>query len=86
MKETLLRFLKHAPKWREMNIARTIMEQLGGRRFITMTGARDFMDFGNTLQFRLPSRFAKDGINQVRITLTPADLYDMEFGKVFKLN
>jgi len=69
-----------------MSITQTILDQLGGRRFIAMTGAKDFMATGGqSLQFKLPSRFAKHGINYVHITLTPTDLYDVEFGKVFKL-
>jgi hypothetical protein len=62
-----------------MNIATTIYEQLGGRRFRAMTGAKNFLDGGNYLQFDLPSRFAKHGINKVRVTLSPADTYTITF-------
>lgn len=62
------------------SIALTILEQLGGSRFIAMTGARDLVADKSELRFKLPARFAKDGINFVRVTLTPADLYDMSFG------
>ena len=62
----------------------TIMEQLGGGRFIAMTGARDFIgDEPNAvLAFALPGRLAAKGINKVRVTLTPADLYTVEFFKL----
>ncbi|MBF0388372.1 MAG: hypothetical protein HQL20_11095 [Candidatus Omnitrophica bacterium] len=65
-----------------MNVAQTIYRQLGGGKFATMTGAKNFVDGGNFLSFKLPSNFAKGGINYVKITLTPLDLYDMELGKI----
>ena len=33
-----------------MNIASTILEQLGGNKFIAMTGASHFVSDGNTLR------------------------------------
>lgn len=63
-------------------VAETIFEQLGGRRFIVMTGARHFVADGNVLRFRLPSNFTKDGINAVRITLNCMDTYDLVFSNV----
>jgi len=65
-----------------VNVATEIYKQLGGGKFVAMTGAKNFVDGGNFLSFKLPSRFAKNGINYVKITLTPLDLYDMEFGKL----
>jgi hypothetical protein len=62
-----------------MIIAKTILSQLGGSHFIAMTGAKAFVSDGNTLQFKLPSRFARGGTNFVRVTLEPSDLYKMEF-------
>jgi len=67
-------------------VAQTILDQLGGRRFIALTGAKYLMYTVQGLQFKLPSRFANRGINFVNIILTPADLYDVEFGKIVKLN
>jgi hypothetical protein len=61
--------------------ADTILAQLGGGKFIAMTGANGFIQGGRTLSFKLP-RGARDGINGISITLTPADLYDVEFLKV----
>jgi hypothetical protein len=67
----------------DMTVAKTILEQLGGRRFSVMTGAKNFIGSENTLSFRLPgSGFAKDGINAVRVTLNGLDLYDVEFSRV----
>lgn len=64
------------------NVAQTILEQLGGRKFLVMTGAKNLMGGNNSLQFRLPSNFATDGINSVVITLDPSDTYTVRFGKI----
>lgn len=64
-------------------VAQTIYEQLGGRRFAAMTGARDFVSDGNTLRFRLPARFARRGITRVRIDYHPGqDLYEIQFARI----
>ena len=31
-------------------IAKTILQQIGGRRFVAMTGSKDFIDMGNGLR------------------------------------
>lgn len=64
-------------------IASTILEQLGGRanRFAVMTGARDFVALESGVQFAI-GKGAKAGINKVRILLTPADTYTVEFWKI----
>lgn len=59
-----------------MTIAQTIREQLGGNKFIAMTGARDFINHGNGLSFRLPK--AANKITHIRISLVN-DLYDVDF-------
>ncbi len=64
-----------------MQVANTILEQLGGNRFLAMTGAKQLVGMDNGLMFGLP-RGAKDGINKVRITLTPDDFYTVEFFKI----
>ena len=67
----------------QMNIAHTILQQLGGRRFVTMTGARNILALDSGLRFKLPSRnFAKQGINLVSITLDPSDTYIIQFEKL----
>ena len=63
-------------------VAEKILEQLGGNRFIVMTGARGFLADGNALRFRLPSNFASHGINAASVTLNAADTYDLVFSKV----
>jgi hypothetical protein len=67
-------------------IATEILNQLGGSRFVAMTGAKMFAHDAGSLRFRLPSRFAREGINFVKVTLTAADDYTVEFGKVWGIN
>ena len=72
-----------------LQIAQTILEQLGGRRFIVMTGAKNLVALSDSpalrggLGFTLPAGgcFTRDRINRVFIELTPADLYRV---RVFK--
>ena len=64
-------------------IAETILQQIGGGKFKIMTGAKNFLSHKEgALSFRIPSRFAKFGINYVKITLNASDTYDVEYGKV----
>jgi hypothetical protein len=64
------------------SVATTILQQLGGGRFVAMTGAKHILADKNALVFQLPRRFAKDGINAVKITLEPSDTYTVEFKKI----
>lgn len=50
-----------------MEIAETILIQLGGKRFIAFTGAKNFTAIKNGLQFNLPKNACK--VNCVQITL-----------------
>jgi hypothetical protein len=61
----------------DMQIAETILAQLGGRRFTSMTGAKDIYAIKSGVQFKV-GRNCK-GVNKVRITLNAADTYDMQF-------
>lgn len=63
-------------------IATEILNQLGGNKFRVMTGAKDMIATESGLQFKLPSRFAKQGINCVQIKLNGMDLYDIKFIKI----
>ena len=65
-------------------VAQTILEQLGGRRFLAMTGAKNLLGDENSLQFQLPRDpgFVKDGITNVRIELVASDTYALTFFKV----
>lgn len=63
-------------------IAVEILRQLGGHRFLVMTGARDLVAMENGMLFKLPSNRARKGINYVKIVLNGADTYDVTFYKV----
>lgn len=68
-----------------MDTAQIILSQLGGNRFLAMTGANclvaDASRGRGALQFKL-RRGASNGATLVRVTLTDADLYDLDFFKV----
>ena len=54
------------------------MEQIGGRRFATMTGSKDFIDMGNGLRMSLARN--KTSANRLDIIYDAgADLYNMRF-------
>jgi hypothetical protein len=65
-------------EWR----AEEVLQQLGGKKFITMTGAKNFVknDPKKQIIFKIGGG-AKGGINYVRISLTSMDLYTVEFLK-----
>lgn len=66
----------------DMTVARVILDQLGGNRFVAMTGAKHFTGGNAFLQFSIPTtRVGK--INKVVITLNGKDLYDVGF---FRMN
>ena len=60
--------------------AAIILKQIGGNRFIAMTGAKDFAFSDKYMSFKI-GRNSK-GINFVRIAHNAMDTYDMEFGFV----
>lgn len=67
-----------------MAVAKTILEQLGGGKFMVITGASNFLGDANSLSFRLPGGggFCKDGINHVKIELTGMDDYIVTFNRI----
>ena len=63
-----------------MTVPETILTQLGGKRFITMTGARKFTADGeNKLIFTLPRNAAKRNISRVTVRLDWSDTYTISF-------
>lgn len=56
-------------------VPQTILSQLGGNRFIMMTGAKNFVGSEDALIFDLPKG------HKMRITLTAMDDYDIEYFK-----
>ena len=63
-------------------VAEAILEQLGGHGFVRMTGARELTAGQYWLSFRLPGNMCLHGINHVKITLTPADVYEVVFSAI----
>jgi len=61
-----------------------ILKQLGGNKFIAMTGAKDFIrdDKKSMIGFKIGHNC--NNINYVRITLNSMDTYDMEFLSIRK--
>jgi hypothetical protein len=82
---------KAPPREREVDrsgslqIANTILQQLGGHKFVMMTGAKDIVALDAGIQFKIPK--GKGGINFVKIELNRGrDTYDVEFSrKTFSL-
>ena len=62
-----------------MQIAKTILDQLGGNKFKAMTGAANLMAIENGLVFSIKGCRK---INKVRIVLNQMDTYNVEFLKI----
>lgn len=60
-----------------MTVAEIILQQLGGNRFIAMTGSYHFVGDRNSLTMTL--RRNKSKANRLKITLTAMDDYTIEF-------
>lgn len=62
-----------------MSVANTILQQLGGNKFIVMTGSKNFLSDGNTLRMSLAKNYSR--ANRLEVTLDADDLYTMRFYK-----
>lgn len=63
-------------------IADTILRQLGGSKFITMTGAKNFsFDAKGNLAFRFLKPRGKK-VNYCKISLDSTDTYNVQFGYI----
>ena len=60
-----------------MQIAQTILSQLGGNKFVAMTGSKNFLAVENGINMKLTRNKCK--AQWLRITLNGKDLYDMKF-------
>lgn len=69
---------------RNMEVAQTLLHQMGGkRRLAIMTGANTFIALSEQeggVSFKIKNR---KGPNFVKIILTSADLYEVEFGRIW---
>jgi hypothetical protein len=66
----------------DLTVAKTILAQLGGERFVMMTGATNFVGSADSLTFKVGRN--PERVTHVRVTLTPDDLYDVTFFKAGK--
>lgn len=67
-------------------IAQDILTQLGGNKFLVMTGCKTLVDMGNGIRMTL-SGIANTKAKWLYITLNSMDTYDMKFvGEKKKLN
>lgn len=62
-------------------IAQTILAQLGGNKFIAMTGAKNLVHGNRYLSFQLP-RGATNKAKYVKIALEINDTYTVTFSKI----
>jgi hypothetical protein len=58
-------------------VPQIILEQLGGKRFLAMTGAYSLTGSADALSMRLPRGPAGKRVGGVRITLDPSDTYTL---------
>lgn len=70
-----------------MNFAEIILQQLGGRQFIAMTGSKNFVyenasDKNPDPWFRMDLSQNKAGVNRLKVTLKASDTYTLEFYKM----
>lgn len=64
-----------------MVVAETILAQLGGRKFILMTGAKNLVGGERELGMKLGSG-AQKGITHLRIVLDASDTYTVTFLRI----
>lgn len=65
----------------DLSISKTILAQLGGNKFVAMTGAKSFVGSENSLTFRIGRN--KTRCNYVQVIYNfGKDLYEVRFGYV----
>lgn len=61
-----------------MSVAKIILQQLGGGKFLAMTGSTNLLDIGGGLSFKIRAK-CKSGIKYCRVKLETTDTYSVEF-------
>ena len=64
-----------------LTIANTILAQLGGNKFLAMTGAKNLLAGDHSLSMKL-GRGAKNGITHLTVELNGFDTYTVKFQRV----
>ena len=68
------------------SVAATILQQLGGKKFIAMTGAKNLVGSDTSLKMDVPHARCNDKpIKGVRIILSGNDTYSIEAFRILKL-
>lgn len=67
---------------KDPQIALTILEQLGGRLFLMLTGSTGLVDSGRGLQLKIGSNAKR--VTHMRIDLADDDTYSIKFYRVTK--
>ena len=65
----------------KQEVAAEILNQLGGYRFIAMTGAKNLISDNNSLHFKIMRNSKK--ITNVKIELNYTDTYDITFYRIW---
>ena len=65
-----------------LTVAKTILEQLGGKKFCAMKGAKNLVGDENSLSMRIGRNSSNS--NYLKITLNSMDTYDMKFYRLWK--
>lgn len=63
-----------------MTVAQTILSQLGGSRFVAMTGAKNLAGGATSLQMKIGKNAKK--VTHVKVELTAADDYTVTFYEI----
>ena len=71
---------------RQKEVAGTILEQLGGRKFMVMVGAHNLVCSGEGCGTMMLKFKGSKVANYLKVTLTSMDLYDVEFGKIWGMD
>jgi len=66
--------------------ANTLLQQLGGNKFMVMTGAKNLMVDKEEKSLHMRIGKNSKGINHLKITYMPDDTYTMDFGRIRKLD
>ena len=65
-----------------LTVAKTILEQLGGKKFCARTGAKNLVGDENSLSMRIGRNSSNS--NYLKITLNSMDTYDMKFYRLWR--
>jgi hypothetical protein len=65
-----------------LTVAKIILSQLGGNKFVAMTGAKNLAGDEKSLSMRIGRNSSNS--NYMKITLNSMDMYDIRFSRIVK--